>query len=354
MTISDALTMAVLVISSAVLLLTLAVAAGHAARRWRTHRVARMEKQYAPFVIRLANEEETDEEAMRILVTLEPRQWQAARPVAIRLLEDLRGPARTRVVELFERRGVTGQAIDDTRSRVPVTRARAAEVLGLLGHRPAVPRLRRLLWDRDADVRQVATRALGRIGDPAAVLPLIETLGADRPVPKHIVAQAVRRLGPPALPALTAAVDHTDPEVREVAIETLGMAGGHDAAPAIIAALRDDHVSVVRARAARALGMLGLPSAERPLLAATQDAAPEVRAAAVQALADLGAPAVPRLRELLDDPAYTVARASARSLLDLGPRGKEALEEAGALGATAELIADEALARAGLGAPGSD
>jgi HEAT repeat protein len=354
MTISDTLTMALLVISSALLLLTLAVAAGHAIRIWRSRRMTRMAKQYAPFVIRLANEEETDEEAMRRLVALEPRQWAAARPVATRLLEDLRGPARARLVELFERRGVTGQAIDDARSRIPATRARAAEVLGLLGHRPAVPELRRLLWDRVADVRQVATRALGRIADPSAALPLIETLGADRPVPKHIVAQAVRRLGPSVLPALTAAVDHTDPEVREVAIETLGMAGGHDAAPAMIAALGTDDVPVVRVRAARALGMLGLPSAERPLLDATNDAEPEVRAAAVQALADLGAPAVPRMRELLDDPAYTVARAAARSLLNLGRRGREALERTDELGATAVLIANEALARAALGAQGGN
>jgi hypothetical protein len=71
MTISAALTMAVLVISAAVLSLTLAMAAGHAARIWHTHRMARLEKQYAPFVIRLANEEETDEEATRTLVALE-------------------------------------------------------------------------------------------------------------------------------------------------------------------------------------------------------------------------------------------------------------------------------------------
>jgi HEAT repeat protein len=100
--------------------------------------------------------------------------------------------------------------------------------------------------------------------------------------------------------------------------------------------------------------MLGLPSAERPLLDATQDNEPDVRAAAVQGLADLGAPAVPRMRELLDDPAYTVARASARSLLELGRRGREALEETDGLGATAELIADEALARAAPGTQGGN
>ena len=349
MTVTDALTIALLVIICALLLLTLAVAAGHAVRIVYGRRMARMEKRYAPLVIRLANEEETDEEAMRALVELEPRQWSAARPVATRLLENLRGPARARIVDLFERRGVADQAIDDTRSRLPATKARAAEVLGLLRHRPAVPELRRLLRDRDSDVRQVATRALGRVGDPAAVLPLMETLGAERPVPKHIVAQAVLRLGSSVLPALTAAVDHTDADVREVAIETLGMVGGHEAGPAIITALRGDDVAIVRVRAAGALGRLGLPSAEGPLLAATRDGDPAVRAAAVQALADLGAPAVPRIRELLGDPAYTVARASARSLLELGPSGREALEEADDLGASAELIADEALAMAALG-----
>jgi HEAT repeat protein len=349
MIVSNVLTIALVVISSALLLLTVAVASGHAVRIWRGRRTSRLEQQYAPFVIRLANEEETDEEAMRRLVDLEPRQWVAARPVATRLLENVRGPARARIVDLFERRGVADEAIDDTRSRIPATRARAAEVLGLLRTRAGVPELRRLLRDRDRDVRQVATRALGRIGEPSAVLPLMETLSAARPVPKHIVAQAVLRLGPSALPALAAAADHTDADVREVAIETLGMAGGHDAAPTIITALRSDDVAIVRVRAAGALGTLGLPSAEGPLLEATGDRDPAVREAAVQALAELGAPAVPRIRELLEDPAYTVARASARSLLELGPRGREALEDAAGRGGSAELIADEALAAASLG-----
>jgi HEAT repeat protein len=350
MTVTGALTIALFVISSILLLLTLAVAGAHTARDWRRRRVTRSAERYAPLVLRLVDAEETDESALRGLVELNARQWAAIRPMATRLLENIRGPAQARLADLFARRGVTAQAIRDTRSRRPAIRARAAEILGQLGHRPAVPGLCRLLRDRNRDMRQVATRALGRIGDPAAVLPLMETLGSDRPVPKHITAQAVFRLGQSAVPALAVAVDHVDAGVREVAIETLGMAGGYSAAPGIIRALRDDDVTDVRVRAARALGTLELPSAVEPLLEATHDGEPEVREKAVQALGALGAAAiVPRMRELLSDPAYRVALAAAEALLALGPPGREALDEADELGEPATLIAAEALAIASLG-----
>jgi HEAT repeat protein len=350
MTVTGALTVALFVITSALVLLTLTVAAGHAIRTWYARRMERLAEQFTPLVIRLVNEDEIDEEAMRGLVGLTARQWTAARPVATRMLDNLRGPARARLVDLFEQRGVTTQAIRDTRRHLPGRRARAAEILGQLKHTPAVPELRRLLQDRDRDVRQVAARALGRIGDPAAALPLLETLGGDRPVPKHIVAQAVLRLGPPAVPALAAAVDHTDTEVREVAIETLGMAGGYQAASGIVEALRYDVVTDVRVRAARALGKLGLPSSIPALLDATKTGEPAVRAEAVQALADLGADVVPRMRELLGDPAYSVARAAARALLTLGPPGREALTEVAETDTRAAVVANEALAIAALGA----
>jgi HEAT repeat protein len=350
MTVTGALTIALFAISAILLLLTLVVAGAHSAREWRKRRVTRTADRYAPLVLRLVNAEESDESALQGLAVLNAGQWAAIRPMATRLLENLRGPAQARLADLFERRGVTAQAIHDTRSHRPAVRAQAAEILGQLRHEPAVPELCRLLRDRNRDVRQVATRALGRIGDSAAVLPLMETLGSDRPVPKHITAQAVFRLGPSAVPALAAAVDHVDPGVREVAIETLGMAGGYEAAPGIIRALRDDDVADVRVRAARALGTLGLPSAVEPLLEVTRAGEPAVREAAVHALGGLGSAAVVlRMRELLSDPAYQVGRAAAQSLLALGPPGREALDDADALGEPAILIAAEALAIASLG-----
>jgi HEAT repeat protein len=350
MTVTGALTIALFAISFILLLLTLAVAGAHAAREWHSRRVTRTADRYAPLVLRLVNAEESDQEVLRSLVELNARQWAAIRPMATRLLENVRGPAQARLADLFEHRGVTAQAIRDTRRRRPGFRAQAAEILGQLRNRPAVPELCRLLRDRNSDVRQVATRALGRIEDPAAVLPLMETLGSDRPVPKHITAQAVSRLEPSAVPALAAAVDHVDAGVREVAIETLGMAGGYTAVPGIIRALLDDDVTDVRVRAARALGTLEMPSAVEPLLEATHDGEPAVREAAVEALAGLGAAAVvPRMRELLNDPAYRVARAAARSLLALGQPGRKALDEADAMGDPAALIAAEALTIASLG-----
>ena len=44
----------------------------------------------------------------------------------------------------------------------------------------AVPQLLRLLHDRTFLVRRVALRALGAIGDPAAVVPILRTSGGRR------------------------------------------------------------------------------------------------------------------------------------------------------------------------------
>ncbi|MFA4876721.1 MAG: HEAT repeat domain-containing protein [Methanoregula sp.] len=53
-----------------------------------------------------------------------------------------------------------------------VTRWKAAEALGRIGNPAAVAPLIDTLWDDDARVRQKAAWALGQIGDPDALRPL--------------------------------------------------------------------------------------------------------------------------------------------------------------------------------------
>jgi len=60
----------------------------------------------------------------------------------------------------------------------------------------------RLLADRDPEVRLVAARALGELGDAAAAAPLLQSLAGPRPVPLRVVARSLARLGSGTGPTL--------------------------------------------------------------------------------------------------------------------------------------------------------
>ena len=68
----------------------------------------------------------------------------------------------------------------------PVGRARAAELLGAAGYSEARPELELLLSDRHPAVR-AAARALGKLGDPAAVPALSSALQNRRAAPAGVV-----------------------------------------------------------------------------------------------------------------------------------------------------------------------
>jgi HEAT repeat protein len=267
------------------------------------------------------------------------------------MLGKVRGEAYTALVSVFERRGAAARATRDVHRRDPVRRARAADVLGNLSRREAVPLLVELLGDSDPDVRIVAARALGTVGDAAAAPHLLACLAARRTVPSHQVAQALARLGVVAQPAAADALGHPDESVRAVAAEVLGMVGAAGATSRVEAVLRDDPSLEVRVRAARTLGRLGTRTALDPLRAAlSRTEPPALRAEAARALGELGtAVSTGALAALLGDPQYPVAHQAARALLRLGPPGREALASACATGdGTAAAHAREALAVAEL------
>ncbi|MGE0451017.1 MAG: HEAT repeat domain-containing protein [Vicinamibacterales bacterium] len=108
------------------------------------------------------------------------------------------------------------------------SRGRAARVV--VPAAPPAPDLVRLLGDREARVRRRAALAIGRVGLPEAVDPLLKVL-AD-----------------------------PDPEVRQMAAFALGMLGDVRAKEPLVAALADS-APVVRGSAAEALGKIGDRSA---------------------------------------------------------------------------------------------
>jgi HEAT repeat protein len=263
------------------------------------------------------------------LVAIGDDAWAAAEPGALSLLGKLRGEAHLGLVSVFLRRGTARAALRDLRSRSAVRRARAAQILGDLELRRAVPELCRLLTDRHSEVRVVAVRALGRIGDPTAAWRLIASLDQPDPVPSLLVTHTLVQLGAETEVTLSAALDHPEARVRAVCLDALGLLGAAGSVQRVARVLRDDPVPEVRVAAAASLGRLGTRSAIEPLTAALAPARPTaLRAAAAHALGDLGAPAaVPALVELLHDDAYRVAHEAAQALRRLGPAGLRALQE---------------------------
>jgi HEAT repeat protein len=284
------------------------------------------------------------------LVALPPRYWRAVAPVAIAMLSKVRGDGLAALAAVFERRGEIARELRALRARGAVRRARAAEVLGGVRCAAAVPGLIALLHDRRAEVRLVAVRALGRIGDPAAAQPLLDCLARAEATPANLVTQALVELGAGAGPALVAALDHAEARVRLAALSAMRLAGTVSAEARVAAALADDPSIEVRVAAAALLGRLGTGSAAAPLLAATDPAQPAtVRAEACRALGELGATAaVAPLLDLLDDPAYPVAHGAASALAALGEAGRAGIRQASRRRSAAGAHAREALALAAL------
>ncbi len=292
-------------------------------------------------------------EELEALVDLPAAQWRALEPAATAMLAKVRGEARDALAELFERRGIGDRALAalSRRGTGAVRRARAAEVLGSLGRRDAVPALCTQL--ADPEVGPVAIRALGHIGDSAAAGPLLDTLAAVDRTPVHLIAYALVQLDAGADAPLLRALDHPLARVRATVLDTLRLRGTAGAEGRAVVALGTDPDEPVRRRAAALLGRVGGRAALEPLItAATGDPDLAVREEAVQALGELGAPrAVPVLRDLLDDGAYRVAHRAGAALVQIGPAGLAALRECAHGHRASAAHAREALALAELAAP---
>lgn len=309
----------------------------------------------------LAFAADNGEEGGHDLVAIPDDAWRAAEPRALALLGKLRGEAHAALVSVFLRRGIARTALRDLHSRSLVRRARAAQVLGDLELRDAVPELCRLLDDRHGEVRVVAVRALGRIGDPTAAWRLIACLDRSDPAPSLLVTHTLVQLGAETEVTLSAALDHPQARVRTVCLDALGLLGATATVARVARVLRDDVSLDVRVAAAACLGRLGTRSGLEPLVGAlAADRPMSLRAAAARSLGDLGASsAVEHLVPLLSGP-FRVAHEAAHALRRLGPAGMAALRavldgEEAAVGAHARpspaaAHAREALALAVVGA----
>jgi HEAT repeat protein len=200
---------------------------------------------------------------------------------AARALEDKGPEAKKAIPALIE-------ALQDKDEYV---RAAAGRALGKIGPEaePAIPALMRAIQDPVMIVRMGAAIGLGGIGLKAkeAIPALAETLQSqneDHNV-KREAAEALGKMGPEAVPALTKALQHNQYFVRRIAARALGEAGGAGAVPALIKALQDTDRSV-RVISVKSLGRIGSDAEEAipALTRALEDERYDVRTSATRAL----------------------------------------------------------------------
>lgn len=164
-------------------------------------------------------------------------------------------------------------------------RCAAAAALGQLRSGKATEALLRRLADEDATVRRAACAALGEIGDARAAPRLMPLL--LEPALQAPAAEALRRIGAAALPAIERGFASAPAEARRLLVEALQRLEDRRAQRLLLSALSDES-GRVRAEAALALGEAGALDALRPLMELkAHDPSPDVRRAAAQALRKL-------------------------------------------------------------------
>lgn len=217
------------------------------------------------------------------------------------------------------------------------------------------------LKDEDAEVRQAAAYALGRIENPMAIPALVDALAdSDREVQEAALdALSSFDRGIPAAP-IRRMLTAEDPEMRQRAIQILAEMKDRESTPAI-ARLVSDPDAEVRQQAIWALSELGEPGSASAVAAGLADQDPEVRQMAIEAMCELGATipaatltrllqdpvddvrqmalhyvaelrvaaAVPHVVRMLDDPASDVREEAAEALAEIRtPESRAALRRA--------------------------
>jgi HEAT repeat protein len=199
-------------------------------------------------------------------------------------------------------------------SRSSITRMKAVrDVRGLI----------RLLNHRDPDVQYEAAGALGDIRDPGAVEPLVTALKNDEiSGVRWKAAEALSKIGAPAVDALIGALRHDDDDVRWKAAIALGEIGDPRSIDPLLILLCDED-RFVKSHAAYALSMIGEPAVD-PLICALNEGDGNLRWGAAIALGKIQNPRAiePLIRALADK--YENVRAE--SAAALAAMGKPALE----------------------------
>ncbi len=204
----------------------------------------------------------------------------------------------------------------------PAIRASAARAIGLIGDSAALPRLLQALSDPDALAGQRIAEAIGRIGDLSVSADLLQILGSAPAAERARAAQALGLLhSEAAVPGLAALLGDGDAEAQRVTAEALAAIGTPAAMTALMAPLTNLRMTSARHVTMDVLETVGQP-AVAAVVAALGDSSPVVRANAAEMLGWLTpvedpllrADAVAALSRLRSDPDPTVQAQAAWAL----------------------------------------
>ncbi|NUQ70805.1 MAG: HEAT repeat domain-containing protein [Chthonomonadales bacterium] len=264
----------------------------------------------------------------------------------------------------------------------PAARTPGGDILGAFTARRAecVAALLPLLNEADDGVCSGGAAALGKVGSPLPVQPLIQVADKRSANVRRVAIGALALIAAPTCEAtLTAALNNPsdDNEARARAAVGLGNIASRSAVATLVKALRDDDLRVqtaavdalavggkadlnavlgalkdpdyrVRARAAEALAGIRSISANGALAVALRDPSSEVRQRAATAMAFPGnAGGVPSLAAGLSNPDGCTASACADALAAIGPPAVPALISSLSGPETVAYLAAGALAKQG-------
>lgn len=234
------------------------------------------------------------------------------------------------------------------------TRVYLAYVIGEAGCSEGRPMLRSALADPEPELRVMAARSLGTVGDQSVLQPLFDAVRDEVEEVREAAVQSLAALTPRhperALEVLKPLLEAAEAEVRVCAVTVLGRLDGPDAGPLLNFALKDESPLVrraavgaiemrpgedqmdslmlaltdedadVRRLVAEALGASGDREAIEALALALQDEDIWVRAASVRALGRMGTPrALDLVRSALGDPVGLVGIAALETLAAVDP-----------------------------------
>lgn len=190
-------------------------------------------------------------------------------------------------------------------------RERVIAALGTLKVQQAVPAIVDVLADTQLKRRYVAAWALGEIGHPDGIQPLISALDDDVLQVRRYATRSLIKFNQAAVDSLIASLGSGSEQVDAGIIRALGDIGDRRALEPLL-----EHVSgPVRSEAFLALGKLRDPRAEQALIVGLSDTDWQVRMNAAMALGPVGGVSSEEpLRHCLKDQVLVVREWSARSL----------------------------------------
>ncbi len=329
-------------ISGALLFLTVALVIVAFVTRWRNTRIARewarVESAWEDQVIEVLEGLREPDAVARAIAPADT--WRFVEYLS-RYARRLRGAEQRRVRQLagpFLPAVAVGLAHRD-----PGFRARAIQILSLLGLPEYGPNLIRALDDPEAVVAMVAARSLARRDHPAFAPAILSRLARFTHWDPRFLAAMLASMGPEAARALLDVLrDPAQPGlVRTVAADALAMLSHLPAADAAVAALEDGDREL-SAAALRLLRQVGRPE-HLPAIRRRLDSDDFViREHAVAAFGVLAAPAeLPLLVPGLEDASPWVRFAAARALRAYA--GGQLLRDVAKSGGSTGLVAQTAL-----------